>query len=371
MRKPTRKEIDEFINYRANHAALVQKIGQVVFDENYSDHDKDKIGAVGRELELFTMRMASKSSNLKLTEEDKNTLRKVSARHALTSKHHAEYWDPSITMRNFDEKDEGIVHMSKMPRRHIREMLADWAACALYHNEPIFNWYNNQINKYLIATGGQKDYMKKCLSEIQRAVEKYNITFPGREYNVDQVEPLNEKILKKGDKWVVTDHTGERNLGTYNTKAEAEKRLQQVEYFKHINERGFFYNVKASNKIDESGIHTDNLSMIKLDHLPEGSQAFFVFPPGDSLIDDVCYHDIPACCVIELDEEVSAAAFAGMVPEHMTSVVQPVEGEDLIKMSGLKESKCFRDFVMDHLTDIHDAPEFTYQDYLDYIQGNF
>ena len=47
---------------------------------------------------------------------------------------------------------------------------------------------------------------------------------------------MYEKILHKNNKWVVTDHTGKKNLGTYDTKEEAEKRLKQVEYFKHINE---------------------------------------------------------------------------------------------------------------------------------------
>lgn len=45
-----------------------------------------------------------------------------------------------------------------------------------------------------------------------------------------------EKIIKKGNKWQVTDHTGKKNLGTYDTKKDAEERLRQVEIFKHMNE---------------------------------------------------------------------------------------------------------------------------------------
>lgn len=40
------------------------------------------------------------------------------------------------------------------------------------------------------------------------------------------------KIRKVGSKWVVYSEEG-KHLGEYATKAEAEKRLQQVEYFKH------------------------------------------------------------------------------------------------------------------------------------------
>ena len=49
-------------------------------------------------------------------------------------------------------------------------------------------------------------------------------------------EGLDEKIvhLNNGD-WQVQSEKG-RNMGTYTTKKEAEKRLGQVEYFKHMNE---------------------------------------------------------------------------------------------------------------------------------------
>ena len=48
---------------------------------------------------------------------------------------------------------------------------------------------------------------------------------------------MQEKIvhLSNGD-WQVQSEKG-RNMGTYETKKEAEKRLGQVEYFKHMNEK--------------------------------------------------------------------------------------------------------------------------------------
>lgn len=46
---------------------------------------------------------------------------------------------------------------------------------------------------------------------------------------------LEEKIIKKGSKWQVQSETG-KNLGIYDTKEEAKKRLQQIEYFKYKNE---------------------------------------------------------------------------------------------------------------------------------------
>lgn len=46
---------------------------------------------------------------------------------------------------------------------------------------------------------------------------------------------LKEKIVPIGNKWQVQSEKG-KNLGTYDTKAEAEKRLKQVEYFKYLDE---------------------------------------------------------------------------------------------------------------------------------------
>jgi hypothetical protein len=41
-------------------------------------------------------------------------------------------------------------------------------------------------------------------------------------------------IVKEGEKYVVKSHDGEKNLGSYKSHEAAQKRLQQVEYFKHV-----------------------------------------------------------------------------------------------------------------------------------------
>jgi len=40
-------------------------------------------------------------------------------------------------------------------------------------------------------------------------------------------------IKKQGRKYVVVSEKTGRSFGTYDTKAEAEKRLRQIEFFKH------------------------------------------------------------------------------------------------------------------------------------------
>lgn len=44
---------------------------------------------------------------------------------------------------------------------------------------------------------------------------------------------IAERIRKQGNKYVVQSEDGSRNFGTYTSRKEAEKRLRQVEYFKH------------------------------------------------------------------------------------------------------------------------------------------
>lgn len=404
MRIATKKEIDSFIQYRANHVALVQRIGKVVFDTDLSDHDNDKIGADGDELNLYALRNSMLNGTYHPHIADKKKLSRLAGEHVKSQKHHPEYWDDSITPRNFDDINPPQVNAHKMPKRYLLEMCCDWSAVALKLNKPIFSWYNKTCigkNARFLFTDNQKDYIVECLSRIQSKIDSEKLYYPNVTYNAEQVSPkidfgkklteskediiyskefkewfgdwendpehsskvvdkdgkplilyhgtfqhfntfnpnmgreasdiqgiyltpdikeasfygnnvrafyvnmrnpanddaykiwykyfskgdgkagikareelksmgydgilredeyvafypnqiksatdnngnfskksdnIYEKILHKNNKWVVTDHTGEKNLGTYNTKEEAEKRLKQVEYFKHINE---------------------------------------------------------------------------------------------------------------------------------------
>ena len=70
---------------------------------------------------------------------------------------------------------------------------------------------------------------------------------------------LNEKIVKVGSKWQVQSEKG-RNMGTYNTKEEAEKRLKQVHYFKHLNESDNDYREKGLQIyywLEDKGLNVD------------------------------------------------------------------------------------------------------------------
>ena len=92
------------------------------------------------------------------------------------------------------------------------------------------------INYFLIKAGdfyvdlsNTKGYIDKTL-EYNSGIDGYQVVTDIKNY----FKNLNEEIVKKGTKYQVRSKKG-RNLGTYNTKEEAEKRLKQVEYFKHKN----------------------------------------------------------------------------------------------------------------------------------------
>lgn len=47
------------------------------------------------------------------------------------------------------------------------------------------------------------------------------------------LKDITEHIEQRGDKWVVLNHDRTKELGEYDSKAAAEKRLRQIEYFKN------------------------------------------------------------------------------------------------------------------------------------------
>lgn len=68
------------------------------------------------------------------------------------------------------------------------------------------------------------------------------------------IRVIQSKIVKKDNKYQVQSEKG-KNLGTYDTKSEAEERLKQVEMFKHMKSKEL--TMEDVNKIYEDGIHKD------------------------------------------------------------------------------------------------------------------
>ena len=93
-----------------------------------------------------------------------------------------------------------------------------------------------QINKHLLAIIKDRTNYKLEDKDILSQIKDFVTS------NRDSIEKFNkahkllgEKIVKVGNKYQVQSEKG-RNMGTYDTKEEAEKRLKQVHYFKYKNE---------------------------------------------------------------------------------------------------------------------------------------
>lgn len=107
---------------------------------------------------------------------------------------------------------------------------------------------------YLLDTMSQ-DNVDKMEEVAQKLIDKYDCREVSNEEYLDIIngkknESLKEKIVKKGDKYQVQSKKG-RNLGTYDTKKEAEDRLDDVEMFKHMNEE----------VLDESSVRMDDIEL--------------------------------------------------------------------------------------------------------------
>ena len=192
MRNATQKEIDNFIEYRANHVALVQRIGSVVFGIDISDHDKDKIEANGEELNLFSLRNSMLNGTYHPHKADRAKLKRLVGKHVKSQKHHPEYWDDSITARNFDDENPPQVNAHKIPKRYLLEMVCDWCAVALKLNKPLFNWYNKTCigeNARFLFTDNQKEYIIECISRVASKIKEENLHYPKIEYTAELDSP--------------------------------------------------------------------------------------------------------------------------------------------------------------------------------------
>ena len=201
MRKATDKEINDFIKYRSNHVALVQRIGRVVFDEDFSDHDHDKIEADGEKLNLYALRNAMLNGNYQAHGDDKKALALLAGEHVCSQPHHPEYWCTEITPKNFDDSNPPQCRPSRMTDRRIVEMCADWSAVALKKNQPLFKWYNKVCtgpDSRFLFTNHQRDLIVKSIQKIIDAIDKEHLEYPGIKYTAEQVEPkTDDESLKE------------------------------------------------------------------------------------------------------------------------------------------------------------------------------
>lgn len=208
MTKATDTEIKQFTTYRAYHIALVQRLGKLVFDEDFSSHDNDKIETDEETLNKWalynTYNLKDYKSN---TTEYTSSLEHLAANHVCSQKHHPEFWDINITPVNYIEAEH--IKATRMSKKAIKEMCCDWSAIALYKNQPIFEYFNKictGANPRFLFTSNQKDFIIECLSKIEKTIKNEHITWIGKDYTAKQIKPLKESY-SNDDKGKVSECT--------------------------------------------------------------------------------------------------------------------------------------------------------------------
>ena len=200
MRKATQEEIDKFVDYRANHIALVRRLGRVLFDLDLSEHDKDKIECDADDLNLYALRNAMLDGGYRPLKNDKVILNNLAGRHVKSQKHHPEYWDDAITVDSFNYEEPPIVNASKMPDRYLVELVCDWSAVAIKLNKGIFQWFNKTCtgsNPRFKFTPRQKCIIIDSLLKVQKNIKKEKLYYPGIEYGAKKDYPeVEEDVLE-------------------------------------------------------------------------------------------------------------------------------------------------------------------------------
>lgn len=163
---------------------------------------------------------------------------------------------------------------------------------------------------------------------------------------------LQEKIVKKGSKWQVQSEKG-KNLGTYDTKKEAEKRLQQVHYFKNLDE-------SSSNKV--VAYHGTNN---KFDKFQSNRVNWFT--------DDENYAKNFGNNLIKCELDISNFVNIGELNQYLDYVDEDddVENVDVYIPDCLKEMSNSLGVSIDDLIDVYEKENLPFEEYngITYLTG--
>ena len=94
---------------------------------------------------------------------------------------------------------------------------------------------------------------RRLYARFTRLIQHIIPGYTGREvspgqYKIQRNDTMKESIVKTGDQYKLVSKSGGKNLGTYDTKAGAEKRERQVQYFKHLDESEYEGRAVTLNK---------------------------------------------------------------------------------------------------------------------------
>ena len=104
------------------------------------------------------------------------------------------------------------------------------------------------------------------------------------------MKQIQSKIVKKDNKYQVQSEKG-KNLGTYNTKAEAEKRLKQVEMFKHMNSELQFDGNPLNYGIRYVDLNENRLWLSIYNNRDDAYEALHILKEAEDLQDAISEED--------------------------------------------------------------------------------
>src|SRR5690242_5523818 len=94
------------------------------------------------------------------------------------------------------------------------------------------------------------------------------------------MDKASARIVKKGDQWCVVSEDGSKNLGCSDSKEGAQKRLREVEYFKHA--KGQDMNYEQAFRNMAKSINSGDVNPAEIGQAPE-ARPRKVEIPSDSI----------------------------------------------------------------------------------------
>ena len=91
--------------------------------------------------------------------------------HISTNKHHPDYWDDNLTIKNLnsidrDKSPEKIVDATKMPLTYVASMIADWLAMSDEKKTDPYKWAKENISKRWKFTKEQEDFIYDLMDKL-------------------------------------------------------------------------------------------------------------------------------------------------------------------------------------------------------------
>lgn len=182
----------------------------------------------------------------------------------------------------------------------------DFSINSLDDIEENLNESYTRLSKKFDNIDDARKFEKSLDDNLEPRIEQYDTEEDGGvktwyEVSYWDSNKLDEKIVKKDGKYQVQSEKG-KNMGTYDTKKEAEERLKDVEMFKHMNE--------AIDDNDDRGVKLANYLEISNDEIDYVGNSEYTTPVGDYFVvnSDEAYK-LASEYIIDLYDDMGLSAF--------------------------------------------------------------